>query len=455
MPGPFPVANATVPYWRTEPHELDTYRSTETLPATQDIAIIGAGFAGAAAAYYLLHQSQSTGSTPPRSVTILEAREACSGASGRNGGNLRPSNFVGVAARRRTHGLAAANEVGLFELANAEAVARLVEREGVDCGLRAVTTGDAVTEAAAAAEAKALYDELVGLGCPTMRRVEYYGGEAAERVSGVKEAKALFTMPAHLLWPYKLVMHLLSTAVARGANLQTHTPVEAISETADGEGYWTLRTPRGPLRARQVIFATNAYTGGVLPAYADAIYPVKGTCCRVVPSAAAAAAATGPERLESCGIAWHGLPLAESYYAAQPDGSIVAGGGRSCFRHDKTLWFRRVDDDTLIGPTVPYFAGWAARTFAGGEAGVESMWTGIMGGTPDGAPHVGPVPGKAGQFMCAGFVGHGMPNVLLCAKGVVRMLTEGCPFAETGVPACYETSLERLQDAKRLTEEDA
>lgn len=66
--------------------ELDSHRSTPDLPEKQDIIIIGAGFAGAALAYYLL---KDTASSKP-SITVLEAREACSGATGRNGAYALP-----------------------------------------------------------------------------------------------------------------------------------------------------------------------------------------------------------------------------------------------------------------------------------------------------------------------------------------------------------------------------
>lgn len=81
VPLPFPVPGATVPFWRTELHKLDSHRSTPDLPDKQDIIIIGAGFAGAALAYYL--SKDATAGKP--SITVLEAREACSGATGRNG----------------------------------------------------------------------------------------------------------------------------------------------------------------------------------------------------------------------------------------------------------------------------------------------------------------------------------------------------------------------------------
>lgn len=77
-----PVDNATVPYWRSILHKIDEHRSTEQLPQECDIAIIGAGFSGVATAYHL---SKLYGSNETPSIIMLEARQVCSGATGRNG----------------------------------------------------------------------------------------------------------------------------------------------------------------------------------------------------------------------------------------------------------------------------------------------------------------------------------------------------------------------------------
>lgn len=77
-----PVANATLPFWRTELHDLDLFRSTEALPSECDILVIGAGYAGVSTLYHLLDSDKSP---DPSKIVMLEAREACSGASARNG----------------------------------------------------------------------------------------------------------------------------------------------------------------------------------------------------------------------------------------------------------------------------------------------------------------------------------------------------------------------------------
>lgn len=64
-----------------------------------DLVIIGSGYSGVATAYWLM-----TGPNPPKSIVMLEAREICSGATGRNGGFCRPDVYRGYAGYKRIFG---------------------------------------------------------------------------------------------------------------------------------------------------------------------------------------------------------------------------------------------------------------------------------------------------------------------------------------------------------------
>lgn len=68
----------------------------------------------------------------------------------------------------------------------------------------------------------------------------------------------------------------------------------------------------------------------------------------------------------------------------------------------------------------------------------------VMGYTSDSCPHVGAVPGRQNRYILAGYTGHGMPQVFLCAKGVASMLIDKASFQSTGIPMTFEASVERL-----------
>jgi NADH dehydrogenase FAD-containing subunit len=84
QPGPFPTQHSTTSFWRSSTKSIDKHRSTESLPSNADIVIVGAGYTGAAIAHHLIEES-GRHNRPIPSIVILEAREACSGATGRNG----------------------------------------------------------------------------------------------------------------------------------------------------------------------------------------------------------------------------------------------------------------------------------------------------------------------------------------------------------------------------------
>jgi glycine/D-amino acid oxidase-like deaminating enzyme len=67
-----------------------------------------------------------------------------------------------------------------------------------------------------------------------------------------------------------------------------------------------------------------------------------------------------------------------------------------------------------------------------------------MGYSADFMPHVGEIPNKPGQFIIAGFNGHGMPQILLSSKGLATMIQDGARFEHTGMPRLFKTSEERI-----------
>ena len=85
-----PTPNPTKSFWHREPSGvLLGHRTTESLPVNADIVIIGSGISGACAAHYLHQDVQGRN----LHVVMLEAREACWGATGRVSPKANSSEF--------------------------------------------------------------------------------------------------------------------------------------------------------------------------------------------------------------------------------------------------------------------------------------------------------------------------------------------------------------------------
>lgn len=176
----FPVKNALDSFWLSGFNsEMRDHRTTPELPKDSDIVIIGAGYAGAATAYHLLKQG-----TQATSITILEARGACSGATGRNGGHLRPDMYGHILEYCNRRGADVGRSVAEFEIANMWAIKKVIEDERLDCDFALSRAVDAWCNEQSAQRAKKTYDKLVGLGFEYMKDVFFTNDpKQAEAVS--------------------------------------------------------------------------------------------------------------------------------------------------------------------------------------------------------------------------------------------------------------------------------
>ena len=82
-----PPQDSTSSFWLSEPSPfLLGHRTTKHLPLEADVVIVGSGITGSAVARYLHEDERAQG----LQVVMLEAREACWGATGRVNINLGP-----------------------------------------------------------------------------------------------------------------------------------------------------------------------------------------------------------------------------------------------------------------------------------------------------------------------------------------------------------------------------
>ncbi|KAJ9629994.1 hypothetical protein H2204_008798 [Knufia peltigerae] len=448
-----PVKSGLKSVWFREPQGLEDHRTTESLPEHSDIVIIGAGYAGAATAYHLAKDFPEISS-----ITILEARGACSGATGRNGGHLRPDMYGHIPTYIDRYGVKVASEIAEFEIANMWAIKKAIEDEEIDCDFTLQRSVDVWCNEEAADKAAETYHRMQAYNLDYMKDVFFTRDpKAAEGYSGVRGAKAAGSFTAGTMWPAKFIQGLLKIVLATGrVNLQTHTPASSIQ--ADSHHGWIVHTERGTISTRHVVHATNGYVASLLPQYERNVIPCKGICCHI----AAPSGYELPAPLLNNSYIIRDEEKVLSYLIPRTDGGIVVGGALAKFLSFREQWYRNVDDSTLIDAAKDYYNDYMQRTYHGWKtypAGITDIWTGVMGYSFDSHPHIGTVPGLEGQFINAGFNGHGMPLIWLVSKGVAKMVAAAhqgthLPFSETGIPKVFETSQARIDRAVSNSEEE-
>ncbi|KAI0164369.1 FAD dependent oxidoreductase [Hypoxylon sp. FL1284] len=400
-----PVDNPTKSYWLKELSEkLVGHRTTKELPRSADVVIVGSGITGAFAAHFLKEKQ------PDLNIVMLEAREACSGATGRNGGHCQPAIYASEA------------HVASFELRNFSYLKSLVEELSIACDWRSTSGVHAFYSAELFALARAAVDGLADRYPDLAANVAVVTRpEAAAAADPADADSPLAGTPAYLLegerreltldglrvpaadgavvqwnaaslWPYKLVAFVLERLLAAnessgdGAassgffNLQTNTPATGLSDASppsnlsptggnstgdagDGRAVWTVHTPRGTVSAPRVLLATNGYTSHLLPSFADLIVPTRGQVSALKPPP--------PPASDEQHSPVPPLDIGHTYYVAgEPDhpferddylvqrpplrAELIFGGGR---RHARARGIGVWDDASIDEPVAWYLRG--------------------------------------------------------------------------------------------------
>ena len=191
------------------------------------------------------------------------------------------------------------------------------------------------------------------------------------QVTSTTGAKIAVSSTACSFWPYKPVSQLLVKMVEYGAlNLQTNTPVTVVKQ--DSEGYSILSTKRGTLKAAKVVFATNAYTGGICSSYDSCIVPTKGTASHIKPKSGP----VSPHLSHTYNISYPHPPgpFRTDYLNPRPDGGIVVGGAKGVYEQERAQWHDNWDGSTLLPQAKGHFDG-LMHAISGAGKIVMQRWT--------------------------------------------------------------------------------
>ena len=386
------------PWW------LDEAPPVEPQPALEgelevDVAIVGGGYTG-------LWTALAVGELEPSArVAVLEAALCGEGPSGRNGGFLH-GYWSSLARARRVFGDGGALAVAEAASAIVPGVREFVEQRGVDVWLReapmlevsaAPAQDEAIDAALAAARDLGVEEEATPIG----------RDELGERCSSPSFRRGVLYREGATVQPARLVRALSAAVLDTGVVLHERTPMIRLRRDSPN----VVETPRGRVRAREVVVAINAAAAGWRPlARRLTAFGSYVVLTEPVPQLLDAINWTGGESIVDGRMFLH-------YFRTTNDGRVLMGSGSGPIGFGGRLGERFTAD----APSV-------ARAEAGlrfllpglAAARVERAWGGPIDVSADHFPFFGTVPGSRIHYG-AGYSGNGVGPSWLGGRILARL----------------------------------
>jgi glycine/D-amino acid oxidase-like deaminating enzyme len=378
------------------------------LPEKVDVAVIGGGYTGLSAARTLAQRGAK--------AAVLEAETIGWGASSRNGGMVLTGLKLGVETLLARYGRELTRRMFAASLASIDCVEQIVKEEGLECDfaraghLEAAYRPAHFRDFAHAAEAMAReFNHPLRLISKSELRTEigsdmYHGGLVDEASAGLN--------------PARYVAGLARAAAQAGAELHAQARVERVER--DGPG-WRVSTPRGVVRAREVLAATSGYTGRATPALQTKIVPIGSYII---------ATEILPDRLAQEVSPRHRMIFDSKnflyYFRLTPDRRMLFGG-RAAFLPETPGTVRESAEILRRGMLAVY------PQLRGVK--VEYVWGGTLDFAFDLMPHAGQM---NGMYYALGYAGHGVAMATYLGAKMAEVICgadlRDLPFAQLPFP---------------------
>jgi glycine/D-amino acid oxidase-like deaminating enzyme len=379
--------------WRAlaaaSPDESAALGTSLTPDLDVEVAVIGAGYSGLAAAYALQKRGVE--------CVVLDANPVGWGASGRNGGVVSSKFRLSFPASHALHGLDTAKRMHRLAHDGVRVVESLLDEFGLERA-RFEHTGSlrcAHTERAFAsirAEADWVRTTLGDTSMTVQSRDEVTRETGSKGFVG-----GVLSADAGTILPLEYVRGLARGIARRGVPIHESTPVLEMRR-APGDTRVTLRTPGGTVRAKQVIVATNAYSD-LTPA-------------------------TSPYQREL--VPFRSAMIATERLPAELDARLMVERRSYTETRRMMKWFRKVDGRMLFGGrdafgkeghTTGFDALQRAMVALFPELAVLRVayrWSGYVGMTFNSLPHVGR--SDDATTFCLGYNGAGVAMASLLGQ---------------------------------------
>ncbi|HVM78233.1 MAG TPA: FAD-binding oxidoreductase [Stellaceae bacterium] len=349
------------------------------VPSKTDVAIVGAGYAGLAAALELARNGVA--------AAVLEANAFGHGASTRNGGAVSGGVSLGkgLSGREGKEDREAWERQVAAMLTDASEslllVEELVAREKIECFYE--RSGRFI-----GAYTPKHFDDLRRKLEPFNR----YASTEAEMLTRERQHEeiasdfyygGMLVRRSGKLHPALYYKGLLEACRRQKVTLCAETAVGRISRTASG---FLLSTGRGDLEAKEVVIATNGYTGETTPRLKRRVIPVASHIIATEELPQDLAKSLIPR-----GKTISDTPRVLTYYRMSPDGRRVLFGGRARFTQVRP---------EVSAPALYRFMTDRFPQLKGTR--VTHAWTGNVAFTFDFLPHMGKEDGMHYALGCNG-----------------------------------------------------
>jgi glycine/D-amino acid oxidase-like deaminating enzyme len=376
-----------------------------------DVAIVGGGFTGLWAAYYLKRARADL------DVVVLDRAFAGFGASGRNGGWLTDRFPTPKAALAASHGRAATLALDDAMRATVDEVIGVCAAEGIDAdivrhGVLRVARGPAQAARLAAHVAN---ERAWGIGEDDLRTLD--GGELAARVRVAGATAGAWSPHGARVQPAKLVQGLADAVARLGVTIFEGTTVRELVPGA-------AITDRGTVRAEVVLGCLEGFTAS-LRGRRRAWLPLNSAMVVTDPLPAAVWDQIGWSGEELLGDAAH----AYVYAQRTADGRIALGGRGVPYRFGS----RTDRDGATQAATIRQLSALLHDLFPATAAmPIAHAWCGVLGVPRDWSATVRLDP-ASGLGAAGGYVGNGVATANLAGR-TLRDLVLGHATALTALP---------------------
>ncbi len=364
------------------------------VPASVDVAVIGAGITGTAVALNLQRLGVST--------VVVERRFPAWGASGRNAGHLVAGTLEHYSRAVEALGHGRARDLWEFSVRSCDELRAEIGLLPADVAFQ--QTG--FLACAATPEERRELERSVQLLRDDGFKAEFWSSEQLGKRFGHSAFHgARYCPDGALVHPGRLVWALIRRYLEEGGRLLCATEARGVEDRADG---LLLQTDRGAIRCTAVVHCTNAWTFELLPGFRERIQPVRGQMLAT-------------ERLHKVFSMGMAANFGYEYWRQADRGAVLLGGWRwSQAEREIGVLGEELNPEVHRG-LVEFMRASFPRLK---DIEVKRAWTGLMGFSSDGTPWIGEVPGRQGQFLAAGFTGHGFAmawrGACLLAREIVR-----------------------------------